>query len=511
LDYVGYDTLKLKYYGDDAQNILVYNQINRPPYYWESKLFATLCDVKTNDTILINGTLLSEGMFGTSLILKAYDYSYSLLSDTEIATIYTCLEPIKVGQRYGDYEVMDFTRLEGTTYHHYSKFALHTEDALDHILRSINRDPRRGYGWWHDVWVWWCGYTYYRDLWVDDSHLDPQFGAAVFCEERAAVMNLMEVIKNCLDVEGVVDLTFNHTGTKKVDVEVYTLSNWFFGGWWTWFDGFYDLMPGDTFFVDGSSLTGGVLTDRIMMRVYDASTGKLLDTIYIRSSGEWFMEVEPGNFYGDFEILASTLLLGDDSEWDDWWGGDSMWWDWFFGFWHWEEQGASRCGWEPEECYDAEAAKEEQARICGNVTLLKQVINMLVKADDILARIAWAEAENTTVKNASYADEYKYHVEWAKRYWYRGYDRMRKGRAYDAITDFKNSWRHSMLSMKWALKTTDDPMPDDAVADPCGCFDLSNSEYDFSYPWWMHWYIKYSNWGHLKKCENPEFPCGGGC
>ncbi|MHC4751517.1 MAG: hypothetical protein ACYTFW_16805 [Planctomycetota bacterium] len=437
-----------------------------------------------------------------------------LLSETEINTLYTCLEPIQIGQLYGPFEVDGYSRVQGLSYHFYSNYAIKTEDALDHVLRSINRDPRRGYGWWHQTWIWWCGNTYYRDLWVDDEHLDPQYGAAVFCEERAAVTNLMQVIKNCLDPQGVVDITFNYTGTKTVDVEVYTLSNWFFGGWWSWFDGFYDLEPGESFLVDGSSLAGGILTERIMMRIYDADTGKLLDTQYVRSSGEWFLEVEPGNFYGDFEILSSTLILGNGSEWDEWWGGDSSWWDWFFGFWRWggeeyRSSSSSRCGWQPEECFDKDEAMEEQLRICSNVTLLKEAIIMLLKADDILARIAYAEAENATVQNASFNDEYMYHLKWAQRYWNRGNTEMKKGMAYNAITSFKRSWKHSILAVKWAIKEPADPDPKDSVLDPCECFDNDDCQDDFSYPWWMHWYIKYSNWGHLKKGENPEFPCEG--
>jgi hypothetical protein len=519
MGYLGYDTLTLRYLNEEmASYILVYNDINRPPFYQETKLLATFCDVEYNDIIMIDGTLLAEGMFGTSLILKAYNESYVLLDETEISTIYTCLEPLEVNQTYGPYLVEGFTKVKGLSYHFYSKYATKLEDALDHILRSLNRDPRRGYGWWHQTWVYWCGFTYYRDLWVDDQHLDPQFGAAVFCEERAAVTNIMMVIKNCLDPQSVRDITFNYTGKKKVDVEVYVLTNNpFIGVWWNYHDGIYDLMPGETFVVNavnykGETLPGGVLSERIMMRVRDAGTGKLLDTLYIRSSGEWFLEVEPGNFYGDFEILSSTIILGDGSEWDDWWGGECLWWDWFFGFWRWEEE-EFRCGWVPEECYDADEAKAEQARICGNVTLLKQVINMLVQADDILARVAISDAENTTVENASYNDEYAYHLKWAKRYWARGNAAMKKGRAYNAITDFKRSWKHSVLAVKWAIKEPEDPEPSETVYDPCWCLDNEDCKDDYSYPWWMHWYIKYSNWGHLKKCVNPEIPCGGcgGC
>jgi hypothetical protein len=492
LDWIGYETLSLKYSGDDADTILIYNHINRPPFYWETKLLMSTCNVTDGDTIFINGSMLAEGMFGTKLILRIYDEDANLVETTDISTVYTCLEPLKIGQKYGPYEVTGFTKHKGTTYHHYSLFAQRTEDALDHILRSLNRDPRRGYGWWHQYWASWCGYTFYRSLWVDNMHLDPQFGAVVFCEEREAVQDLMEVLKNCLDPVGVQDITWQYNGNVKVDVEAYVLSALWWGGW-TWHDGFYDLMPGDSFFLDGSSLANGMLTKRVMLRVYNANTGKLLDTIYVRSSGDWFLEVEPGNIYGAFEILDSTLILEDDSEWDSWFGGEKSWWDWFFGFWYWEHEGfRSSCGWVPSNCTDPTAAAEEERRICSNASLLKQVINMLVMADYILAMVVYMEAENATVGNAENQDDYMYHLKWAQRYRYRAQDNAKKGRPHRAINDYKKSWKHSNLAIKWALRKTDDPVPG-PLDDPCDikCADHDDDDCDqkFKGPWWMYVYV----------------------
>ncbi|MHC4753192.1 MAG: DUF7467 domain-containing protein, partial [Planctomycetota bacterium] len=312
LGYVGYDSLELKYVGVIDPTLLVYNHISRPPFYWETKLLMSQCNVKTNTTIFIDASFLDEGMFGDKLILKLYNDcsggNRSLIDVTEIPTAYTCLEPLKINQRYGNYVVTNFTRKEGMSYHHYSQFALKTEDALDHVLRSINRDPRRGYGWWHQYWAWWCGYTFYRGLWVDDMRVDPQFGLVVFSEERAAVLDLMEVLKNCLDPKGVSEITFKYNGgtygCSKVDVEIYFLSDFWWGGW-QWYDAAYDLPLGESFTINASGLSSGMLPDRVMLRIYHSTSGKLLDTIYIRTSGEWFLEVEPGNLYGDFEITSS--------------------------------------------------------------------------------------------------------------------------------------------------------------------------------------------------------------
>jgi hypothetical protein len=225
LDWIGYETLELRYLGKEKATLLVYNNINRPPFSWETKLLVTFCDLDYNDTVFINGSYLDEGMFGTKLILKLYNKSNCLIAENEIDTVYTCLEPIKIGNKYGDFAVVSFTKHKGTTYHFYSNYACKTEDALDHILRSINRDPRRGYGWWHQDWAWWCGYTYYRTLWLDEKRVDPQLGTIVFCEEQQAVLTLMEVLKNCLDPQGVRDITFTNIGDKKIDVEIYTLGS----------------------------------------------------------------------------------------------------------------------------------------------------------------------------------------------------------------------------------------------------------------------------------------------
>jgi hypothetical protein len=500
LGYVGYDSLELKYVGVIDPTLLVYNHISRPPFYWETKLLMSQCNVKTNTTIFIDASFLDEGMFGDKLILKLYNDcsggNRSLIDVTDIPTAYTCLEPLKINQRYGNYVVTNFTRKEGMSYHHYSQFALKTEDALDHVLRSINRDPRQ-------YWAWWCGYTFYRGLWVDDMHVDPQFGLVVFSEERAAVLDLMEVLKNCLDPKGVSEITFKYNGgtygCSKVDVEIYFLSDFWWGGW-QWYDAAYDLPLGESFTINASGLSSGMLPDRVMLRIYHSTSGKLLDTIYIRTSGEWFLEVEPGNLYSDFEITSSTLILGDDSEWDTWWGGDSDWWDWFFGFWYWEDEDfrSSSCGWEPDDCYDADAAREEKKRLCSNLTIIKQLINMMVGADDMLARFAYSDAENVTVLNAENEDEYMYHLKWSKRYWYRGYMHYKKGRPHRAITDFKQAWKHAILATKWANKNPTDPTPGDDMADPVNedCMpvdECGNPQYEprIKQPWWMFWYFSW--------------------
>ena len=526
MGYIGYETLTIKYHDPIDPTLLVYNHISRPPYFWETKLLKSVCNVKQNDTIFIDGTWLDEGFLGDKLILKLMNGctgNDSVLDVTEIPTVYTCLEPLKIGQRYGPWEIINFTKKEGMIYHHYSKFALKTEDALDHVLRSINRDPRRGYGWWHQYWAWWCGYTIYRGLWVDELHIDPQFGLVVFCEERAAVLDLMEVLKNCLDPQGVRDLTFQYTGgCDTVDVEIYLLSDFWWGGW-EWYDAYYDLEPGQPVYINGANLSGGMLPDRVMLRVYHATTGKLLDTIYIRTSGEWFLEVEPGNIYGDFTITDSTLILGNSTEWDTWWGGDSDWWDWFFGFWYWEQESfRSGCGWVIEECYDPDSAAEEKGRICSNLSVIKQLINMLVKADDMLARIAYFDAENMTVENETYKDNYMYHLKWSKRYWFRGYDSYKKGRPHRSISDFKMSWKHAILASKYALMSgAQDPIPGTGMDDPCsegldhGNCGVNSSCHTNEYepvietPWWMWWYYSWCNCKHYWK--HRETACGCFC
>ena len=359
---------------------------------------------------------------------------------------------------------------------------------------------------WHEYWAWWCGYTVYRGLWVDEKHLDPQFGAVVFCEERAATLALIEVLKNILNPQGVQDITFKSAeNCGKLDVEIYTLSSFWMGGW-VWFDAAYDLEPGESFTIDGTKLKDGMLTDRIMMRVYQVSSGKLLNTIYVRTSGEWFLEVEPGNVYDQLTITDSTLLVGTNNTcWDTWWGGDSDWWDWFFGFWYWEQENfrsTRDCGWNVSDCFDEDAAREEQQRLTENQTMLKQLINMLVRADDYLARIQIQDAENVSVNDAENDDEYMYHLKWAQRYWWRGNDHYKKGRPHRAISDFKQAWRHSVLAIKWALKGEEDPVPGGDMANPCGDCPKKNPE-DCGWkcneceevvtqhaPWWMCWYFQ---------------------
>ncbi|MHC4751516.1 MAG: exo-alpha-sialidase, partial [Planctomycetota bacterium] len=67
MGWLGYDTLTLEYLGKETiSNLLVYDFINRPPFYWETKLITTICDIETNDVFTINASSLAAGMFGNS-------------------------------------------------------------------------------------------------------------------------------------------------------------------------------------------------------------------------------------------------------------------------------------------------------------------------------------------------------------------------------------------------------------------------------------------------------------
>jgi hypothetical protein len=473
-------------------------------------LLLTVCDVKQGSVIEIDGSHLDEGVFGTKgvfgnkLILRLYDSSYQLLDTSEIPTAPSCINPLKVGQTFGRYTVLGFGEEYGVSYHHYSKFALKTEDAIDHILRSINRDPRRGYGWWHQAWIWWCGTWELRELWVDENRLDPQFGSLVFCEEYWAARNLNEVVTNCLHAEGVTEIEFQYIGKGKVDVEAYTLNDTWWNGTWEWIYRKFDMSDGDSFKLDSSMVPGEKLGSRVMFRVYNAVSGKMNDIIYVRTSGKWPLEVMPGNIYNEnWKITNSTLLIGANYTWWHWWG-DLNWWDLYFNFWSsgGSEGGSSTrgCGWKVENCEDPAVAKEEMERVCSNVTVIWGAIKLLMTADMVLAKIAYSDAENLTVHNSSYDDEYLYHMKMAKRRIYSGSSELRKGRPHHAITDYKHSWKNSVLAMKYTFKAgASDKVqePEDNCNDDCPC--------SYNYPWWMEWYIKWCNW------ENPNNNNGCGC
>jgi hypothetical protein len=498
LDHLGYRNITLRYNGPDASALHVYNYIARPPYYWSETLYLTICNVKSGDILEINGSYLDEGMFGTSLILKLYDNEVQLINKTEIPTAATCIDPLEVGQTFGLYKVLGFGKVIGISYHHYSKFALKTEDALDHILRSINRDPRRGYGWWHQIWVWWCGYTHFRELWIDNVRLDPQFGAVVFCEERWAARRLMEVVLNCLNPEGVSEIEFEYIGPGTVDIEAYTSTDtWWFTSW-KWIHREYDLKNGDSFILNASMCNSTKLGDRIMFRVYDANTGAQNDIIYVRTSGQWPLEVMPGNIYNEYwKITNSTLITSENyTMWALW--GDANWWDLYFNFW--SRAGDSRCGWDVNNCSDPVIANQEKRRVCSNLTVIWEVIKLLMIADKLLVQVAYSDAENLTIVNGSYAEEYKYHLKMAKRYSYSATREAKKGRPHHAITDYKRSWKHSIMAMKYAFKSNEEEKfeePYDKCNDTCPCM--------FEYPWWMEWYITWCNW------ENPSYEENCGC
>ena len=512
-DIIGYENLTIKYLLNGPVTIMAYNYIAQPPLGWEMKHIYTYCNVDKGDEIFVDASGLPGGMFGQKLVLKTYSGT-TLISEVEIPTAYSCLFKLEEGQKFGDkkgtFELTDVGEIIGTSYHHYSKLAREVEDAIDDILFSINKDPRRGYGWWHSQWVFYCGYWYNRELWIDDSRLDPEFGHMVFCEERAAVLHLMTVINNCMKPNGVMNVTFKWTGDEMVDIEVYRYNTWWvWWGHWQLMQTFNDTAPGESFTVDPDGPNeDGKLKPRIMIKVYKYSTGELLDAVYVRTSGYWPLEVEPGNMYGLLEITESNFKTNNGNVWRTWYG-DWSWWDYF----EWE---ASRCGNNNEggqdvDCYDKDGASEEELRICTNLTDIKLAIKLLTKADQLLARIALIDAENYTANDEGNSDEVAYHIKMAHRYLLRGDREADEGRSFRAITDYKSSWKNSILALKWALKNvtdeneTEDPGDDQVWPDvdpdcPSVCGGPSCKKFGwFKGPWWLWWYAAFGDgqpWKH---------------
>jgi LruC domain-containing protein len=491
--YVGYQNLTLKFHGMDDRTVLSYNHISRMPFYDETKLLYTFCDVDYNETIFVDASSLDTGMFGEELILKVYSANRTLIGETTIPTTYSCLYQLEPGQRYGPWEIVDIGRKNATTYHHYSQFAIEVENAMDNILFSLNKNPRRGYGWWHTHWVWYCGYWIQRELWLGNSSIDPQFGSIVFCEELYAVQHLMTVINNCLKPDGVHNMTFRWTGKQMVDIEVYS-----YGVWWKWWNNwehthsFHNVTPGEELFIGSKGYPlCGKLAERTLIKVYKYNTGELLDAVYIRTSGFWPLEVEPGNMYNLIEITGATLKLGCGTFWREWFGDYNA-----FDYMDWQVSRAG-CGWEKEDCYDEQVASEEEARICSNLSAVKSAIDLLVMADDLIARVAYWDAENMTANNASNQDEYDFHFKMAKRYMLRARREADMGRPHRAIRDFKLSWQNSILATKWIILSAAD---DNGTTDPadghphpdfdCDCFCYMN-KYGKDGLWWLWWYIKY--------------------
>jgi hypothetical protein len=503
LTVLGYENLTVKYIGKVDPTLLVYNYIARPPYYWSEKLFLTVCNVKSGSIIEINASTLEGGMFGTALKLKLYDSRQKLIDETTIPTTYSCIDHLEIGDVYGKYEVLGFGEVEGISYQHYSYYALKVEDAMDHILRSINRDPRRGYGWWHQIWVWWCGYWEYRDLWLDDNRLDPQFGSVVFCEERWAAQRLTEVVVNCLHAEGVWEIVFEYIGNKEIDIEVYTLKEDWWNGSWMWIHSEYDITKGETFAINGSMRNGSTkLGLRTMLRVFDSASGEPLDIIYIRSSGEWPLEVRPGNVYGEIlEIADSTLLIGDEyTKWHGWWG-DFNWWDLYFLDFYSSRGESARCGWEVDDCYNPKIANEEKARVCSNLTTIWAAMELLILADKVIAMGAYSDAENMTVTNATYAVDYLYNIKQSKRHYYQAGREQAMGRPAYAITEYKLAWKYAILAMRFAYKR-DSSHEFEEMYDECYdcyycCEDPCYPSVDMEYPWWVDWYQDYCNWSKV--------------
>jgi hypothetical protein len=319
----------------------------------------------------------------------------------------------------------------------------------------------------------------------------------------------MSVINNCIKPNGVMNITFRWTGDQKVDIEVYRYNTWWVAwGQWQLMQTFNGTDTDDTFTIDPDGPEEfGKLKPRILIKIHKWSTGELLDAVYIRTSGYWPLEVEPGNMYGLLEITESNFKTNNGAVWRAW-EGDWSWWDYY----DWEASRSSstaRCSDGSgsanynDDCYDKEGASEEELRVCTNLTSIKMAIKLLAKADQLLARTAYNDALGWSIGNDSNSDEVAYHLKMAKRYLLRGDREAAEGKPFRAISDYKTSWKNSMLAVKWAIKNQSD---DSGTADPgeeqywpdvdsdCPwvCTGPGCKKYGwFKGPWWLWWYMAY--------------------
>ena len=107
----------------------------------------------------------------------------------------------------------------------------------------------------------------------------------------------------------------------------------------------------------------------------------------------------------------------------------------------------------------------------------------------------------------------------AKRYLLRGDREAGEGKPFRAISDYKTSWKNSILAVKWALKdqsdnaSTEDPGEDQLWPDidsdcPEVCTGPSCKQSGwFKGPWWLWWYVAYGT-GTPWKNNGPDIVNG---
>jgi hypothetical protein len=319
----------------------------------------------------------------------------------------------------------------------------------------------------------------------------------------------MEVALNCLHPDGVWEVEFEYLGQDAVDVEVYTLKEDWWNGTWMWIHREYNLNNGDTFSVDGSMKNASKLGRRLMFRVYDAQGGDFIDNVYVRTSGEWPLEVRPGNVYNDWWLITdSTLVIGDNYTQWKWWG-DYNWWDIYFDLW---ARPLSRgCGWNVDDCYDTKVANEEKQRVCTNLTIIMGAIELLVSADKVLALMAYSDAENMTVMNSTYAKDYLYYMKQSKRFYYSAGREAAMGRPHHAITDYKLAWKYANMARMYALRSSSDEDLQEFYDNCDDCYYCCDDPCGGDQPWWSDWYNGGGGNGNGNGGgEDPDDPNGDG-
>ncbi|MFW9914324.1 MAG: PKD domain-containing protein, partial [Candidatus Thorarchaeota archaeon] len=103
--------------------------------------------------------------------------------------------------------------------------------------------------------------------------------------------------------------------------------------------------------------------------------------------------------------------------------------------------------------YDTTWLEEKLARMQALVPVFEAALFKLAKADELLARIAIMNAENTPVQNSKWQHKVDCYLAKAAHHMTKAAERLEEGHFAAAICHYKTAWMFAQQAMKWANKT----------------------------------------------------------
>jgi PKD repeat protein len=209
---------------------------------------------------------------------------------------------------------------------------------------------------------------------------------------------------------------------------------------------------------------GGIGTASVPLTVWgprDLKTSVISDLEALKT-GEWCLDKRLDWIIWSIERSLNEKLWVDETHLDSWYGQRVFFYEMLAEI-HLELRGKLYNHFIPMlekwiEClqakgYDTTWLEEKLARMQALIPVFEAALFKLAKADELLARVAIIDAENTPVQNSKWQAKVDCYLAQAAKHLAKAADRLEDGHFASAICHYKLAWMSAQQAMKWANKT----------------------------------------------------------